>query len=129
MLARTRFLALASLFLATSVLALGQKKPIDHSTYDGWKNVVGTTMSNDGHWVAYAINPQEGDGVVEVRDLSSDKKYTIERGTSFRFSNDGKFLIATVIPKFEETKKAKKDKLKPEDMPKNSLVILDLGSG
>jgi dipeptidyl aminopeptidase/acylaminoacyl peptidase len=41
-------------------------------------------------------------------------------------SGDSKFLVATVNPKWEEYKKARKDKVKPADLPKNGMLIVDL---
>ncbi len=38
-------------------------------------------------------------------------------------------MIATVIPPLADTKKATKDKVAPADMPKNSLLILNLATG
>ena len=38
-----------------------QKKPLDHSVYDGWQSVGEKLISNDGRWVVYTVDPQEGD--------------------------------------------------------------------
>lgn len=38
----------------------GQKKPLDHSVYDSWQNIGARKISNDGKWIAYSVDAQEG---------------------------------------------------------------------
>ena len=47
--------------LLSTTLLFSQKKPLDHSAYDGWKNLQNTAINNDGKVVATLIAPQEGD--------------------------------------------------------------------
>ena len=119
----------AALVLGLAVFSAAQKKPLDPSVYDSWKSVQGTQLSTDGKWVLYRIVPQEGDAVAEIKTTAGDKTFKIERGTNVQFTQKGDFVIATVIPPFIETRDARRKKAKPEDMPKNSLVILNLASG
>ncbi len=125
---RTRLISLA-LFGCLAVLAFSQKKPMDHSVYDGWRTIASPALSNDGNWVSYAYQPQEGDRINEVKSADGGKVYTFDRGSVFRFSGDSKFIVATVVPKLADTKKATRDKVKPEDRPKNNLLILNLQTG
>jgi len=105
------------------------KKPLDHSVYDSWRSVRGTTLTEDGRYVAYVIAPQEGDAVTEIRATGSEKIVRLERGSNVQFSRDGKYAIVTVAPAFAETRKARRAKAKPEDMPKGDVVIVNLESG
>jgi dipeptidyl aminopeptidase/acylaminoacyl peptidase len=115
--------------LVVSACSFSQKKPLDHSVYDGWNAIRGTALSNDGRWITYTVAPQEGDAKVEVRQLPDGKTFTIERGSNVQFTNDSKFLLATIVPPRAEVREAQRKKVKAEDMPKNSLLILDLTSG
>ena len=112
-----------------AAISAGQKKLLDHSVYDGWKSVRSATFTNDGKWFAYVVAPQEGDAVLEVKPSDGGKATTIDRVSTFRFSGDSKFLVASIIPKFADSKKARIDKAKPEDVPKNSLIVLNLSTG
>lgn len=47
------------LLLVISVAVQAQKKPLDHTVYDNWQSIADRAISNDGKYVAYAINPQE----------------------------------------------------------------------
>jgi dipeptidyl aminopeptidase/acylaminoacyl peptidase len=108
--------------------AAAQKKPLDSSAYDIWKSVQGTKLSSDGNWLSYRLVPQDGDAVQFIKGLNGGKDQTIERG-NLTLTQNSKFAIGLVVPKIEDTKKATREKKKPEDMPKNSLVILNLDSG
>ena len=44
-----------------------------------------------------------------------------------KFTENNAFLIAKIKPKFDETRKAKIGKKKPEEMPKDSFAIAELG--
>jgi len=114
---------------ALSAVGFAQKKPLDHSVYDSWKSIRGTSFSHDGKWILYVIAPQEGDSKVEVKSLTSDTIYRFDRGSVVQFSNDSKFVVATIVPALADTKKATRDKVAAADMPKNSLLILNLASG
>ncbi|MEQ1822121.1 MAG: prolyl oligopeptidase family serine peptidase [Fimbriimonadaceae bacterium] len=122
-------LSMLALLGCLTVIAWSQKKPLDHTVYDGWRSIASPTLSNDGMWVAYGYQPQEGDRVNEVKSADGNKTYTFDRGGVFRFSGDSKFLVSTIVPKLADTKKATRDKVKPEDRPKNTLLILNLQSG
>jgi dipeptidyl aminopeptidase/acylaminoacyl peptidase len=109
-------------------MAAAQKKPLDPSVYDSWKSVLGTKLSTDGNWLSYRITPQEGDAVQHLKALGGGKDIVVERG-NLAMSYDSKFAVGLVVPKLEDTKKAQREKKKPEDMPKNTLVIVKLETG
>lgn len=62
---------LISLMLITFVAASAQKKPLDHSVYDGWKSVGAFTMSDDGRYTIFLVNPQEGDNYMVSLNLTN----------------------------------------------------------
>ncbi len=126
---RTRTLLIAAAVVFGSCISFAQKKPIDHSVYDGWQSVQGNTLSANGKWLLYRVVPQEGDATVEVKSVAGDKNYSFARGALPSFSKDGNFVASIVVPPLADTKKARRAKAKPEDMPKNSLLILNLQSG
>ena len=115
------------LFLTIAVQA--QKKPLDHTVYDQWQSIKDVVLSNDGNWMSYTVAPQEGDGVLYIKHIKTNQLFTIERGTQVKFTENNRFLIAKIKPTFNETRKAKIGKKKPEEMPKDSLAILTLATG
>ncbi|TAF53595.1 MAG: hypothetical protein EAZ62_04355, partial [Sphingobacteriia bacterium] len=121
------FLLLALLCVAVAVQA--QKKPLDHSVYDGWQTVAERVLSANGQFMAFTVNPQEGDGVLYVKKTSGETIQTIERGYGVEISDDSRFLVCRIRPLYKATREARIQKKRPDDMPKDSLAILDLTSG
>ena len=115
--------------MALTTVVFAAKPPLDHSVYDGWKNVSGLSVQNDGEWARWTVAPQEGDVVLHLYNTKTGKTYDLERASSAKISEDGKKLVFRIAPTFKETRQAKIDKKKPNEMPKDSLGILDLTSG
>ena len=115
--------------MLVTLSAFAAKPPLDHSVYDAWKSVSGLSVQNDGDWARWTVAPQEGDLVLHLYNVKTGKTYDLERATGARISEDGKKLVYRITPKFQETRQAKIDKKKPNEMPKDSLGVLDLASG
>src|SRR6266404_2943097 len=134
------------------------KRPLTHNDYDSWRAIQGQSLSRDGKFVAYALVPQDGDGEVVVRNLTSGVEWRAPRGAApvnppqrtpeaepgpgpgagfgqgpFAgrpfFTADSRFVVFQILPTKAETEKAKKEKKKPEEMPKNAMGIMDLSAG
>jgi dipeptidyl aminopeptidase/acylaminoacyl peptidase len=130
------------------------KRALTHQDYDSWRSVVAQQVSRDGKFVAYAYMPQDGDGEIVVRNLATGVDWRAPRGyrppvpppddpgtniAEFQaeqarllrpvFTADSRFLVFSTEPTKAEITKAKKEKKKPEDMPKNGLSIMDLSNG
>ncbi|MDR1742616.1 MAG: prolyl oligopeptidase family serine peptidase [Dysgonamonadaceae bacterium] len=112
-----------ALFLFSSASA--QKKQLDHSVYDAWKSLKDISVSNDGRFVSAIIAPQEGDSALFLQDMKKKRSIKIERVSSYTLSPDGKYCVALVKAPFADRRKALIKKKKPEEMPKDSLVVLN----
>ena len=119
---------LCSCLFLLSISVQAQKKPLDHTVYDQWQSLKDVVLSNDGSWMSYTIAPQEGDAILYVKNLKTKQAFTFDRGAQAQFTENSSFLIAKIKPTFNETRQAKISKKKPEEMPKDSLLILDLQS-
>ncbi len=118
------------IFLLTVWLGLpvfSQKKPLDHNVYDGWQSLGERAISKDGNYVFYTVNPQEGDGLLVITSKDSLYKMEIPRGYNGLFTADSRFLICRIKPCFKDSREAKIKKKKPDEMPRDSLVIIELG--
>lgn len=120
---------LLACFVLVTTTVMGQKKVLDHTVYDAWQSIKEVVADPQGEFVVYNINPQEGDGVLMIRNLKTGADLRIERATKPVFSLDGQFLIAKISPLFAETRKAKIEKKKADEMPKDSMVIVHLKEG
>jgi dipeptidyl aminopeptidase/acylaminoacyl peptidase len=117
------------LFLFSFAAVSAQKPALDHSVYDGWKSLGSASVSSDGKWVSYTINPQEGDGWLYIFNTSNSKKDSVSKGTSLAFSPESRYCAFQVSPSFQDTRNAKKKKLKGDKLPKSSLEIRILSTG
>jgi dipeptidyl aminopeptidase/acylaminoacyl peptidase len=104
-----------------------QKKPLDHTVYDSWQNIGERMISNDGKWVVYTINVQEGDNDLVIQSSDAKYKKVVPRGYSAVISEDNRFAIFKIKPFYKETREARIKKKKPDDMPKDSFAIVELG--
>lgn len=127
-----RFSILVLLSLAIIFIISGQaatKRSISYDVYDSWKSIQGTRLSSDGQWLVYALVPQDGDGELVIYNLRTGEEKRLARGQHPQITADDKFVIFTILPPKEEVEKAKKEKKKPEEMPKNALGIFNLATG
>jgi dipeptidyl aminopeptidase/acylaminoacyl peptidase len=105
-----------------------QKKELDHTVYDSWQSIRETSLHPQGKYIVYAIVPQEGDGTIIIRNVKTGNELSIARATQAVFTENGEYLVAKIKPSFVETRKAKIDKKKADEMPKDSLVIVELAT-
>ncbi|MCG2617389.1 prolyl oligopeptidase family serine peptidase [Terrimonas sp. NA20] len=115
------------LFLLPVHFALAQKKPLDHTVYDGWQNIGQRSISNDGKWVVYNVNVQEGDNELVIQSADASYRKTIARGADATITEDNRFVIFRISAPFKEAREARIKKKKADESPKDSLAILELG--
>ncbi len=106
-----------------SMNAFSEKKPIDFKDYDLWKDLRGTKISQDGKFISYQINPQEGDGWLYIYEVATQKLDSIPRGYNASFSPNSNYLVFKIKPTFKETREAKLKKKKGDKLPQDSLGI------
>lgn len=147
-------LCLLSLLTPSLFAQAAAKRPLTFQDLDSWRNLQGSQISRDGKFVAYVMQAQDGDGELFVRSTTANSEWRAPRG--YRpptpppdasdpaatlafvalgrlvrpiFSADSKFLFYSIEPNKADILKARKDKKKPEDFPKNALGIMDLATG
>ncbi|MFN5423708.1 MAG: alpha/beta hydrolase family protein [bacterium] len=119
-------LLLSVFFILVDVSA--QKKIIDHTVFDGWESIGEKRISNNGEWIAYTVDVQEGDSRLVLQRTDSSFAIEFPRGYTASFTAGSQFLIFKIKPYFAEIRKAKIAKKKEDQFPKDSLGIFDLVS-
>ncbi len=114
------------LLLATVLTA--QKKPLDHTVYDGWQSIGEKYISNDGKFVVYTITPQEGDALLVIQQTDGKKLLELQRGYAATISEDNRYVFCKIKPAYQQTRDAKIKKKKADDMPKDSLAVINMAS-
>lgn len=145
---------LLSLLSFQAIAQSTAKRPITAQDFDSWRSLQGSTISRDGKFVAYVMQPQDGDGELFVKNTATGAEWRSQRGyrpptpppdssdpatiQAFQalsrllrptFSADSKYLFFNIEPTKEEILKARKEKKRPDDFPKNGLGIMDLLTG
>ena len=122
-------LMLSAMFLFAAAFAFAQKPALDHSVYDSWKSLRGVSIPQNGDILMYTIAPGEGDATLVIENIRNGFKIEVPRGSRAKLSQDGSKVVATISPLFSQTRAAKIKKAKKDDMPKDTLAIIDVKSG
>ncbi len=115
-----------TLLIAAGGSALAEKKALGHEDFDAWKSVKNMAVSRNGEWSAFAVNPQEGDGVLTFYNTRSRKRVEIPRGYKAGISADARWGVALIKAPYAVTRQAKIDKKKDSELPQDSLAIVNL---
>ena len=101
-----------------------QKKAIDSSIFDAWKQISTTLLSDDGDWSVYQINPQEGDGELFIRNNKTGEITSFERGSAPMLFDNGKAVTFKIKKSLALTRKYDVDKTKKYKQEKDSTVVV-----
>jgi dienelactone hydrolase len=122
-----RKILLLSLFGLACLGAVAQKKPLDHSVFDGWQNVANQLISDNGKWVVYVVKPQVGDANLVITDPAKKYNLQIPRADTARLTSDSKYGVFLIRPFYKDTRMARIKKKSPNEMPKDTLGLVTLG--
>ena len=121
---------LAAIALLFAPVTHAAKRPLTFKDFDSWRAINGHVLSHDGRYLAYGVFPQEGDGEVVVRDLTTGKETRENAGQlppplppdpnseapprsraiRLAFTPDSHYLIFVSYAKKADTDKAKDDR-------------------
>jgi dipeptidyl aminopeptidase/acylaminoacyl peptidase len=121
---------LACFFIPFILLAQSPKRPLTPADYDRWESVRSEKISPNGQWIVYQVDPQDGNGRLEVADVARKAPVrTFPRGYMAQFTPDSRFLVMRLKVPVADIRKAKLKKKKADEMPKDSLLTLNLTTG
>ena len=90
-----------------------QKKPMDHDIYDSWEKVSNINMSDNGNIIVFQVEPQEGDGLLIIRNSTPDKRkprvreIALPRGYAASLAPEGDWLYCRIKPEFAKSRQEK----------------------
>ncbi|MCP4723571.1 MAG: prolyl oligopeptidase family serine peptidase, partial [bacterium] len=123
---RKIFLAIILTLFSVNVFAQGaDKKEVSIDDYVKWRNITGTSISDDGNWITYGYHGVNRDDTLYVKNIVSGKEFEIQRGSSPLISDNGRFAAYRLSLPFAQAKKLMKDK-KPIPV---KLEVMDLNTG
>lgn len=98
------------------------KRPLQIDDFAGWKALSNSLISNNGKYISFELNPERGDGnLILKHNHDSD---TISRGYNAAFGPENDFLVFKIKQPEDSIRNAKRNKVKKDKMPKDSLGIL-----
>jgi len=118
-----------SLLISVGFAQTAEKKQMDHDVYAIWNRISKQQLSRDGSWVAYEQGPEKGDGALIVHSANGKTSYTIPRGKKAVFSSGSRWVAAHIKAPADSIRAAKVAELDKEEMPQDSLALLDLSNG
>lgn len=104
------------------------KQPLHHGVYDTWKEIAEVQAANNGQFAVFAINPQDGDGKLIIKNLTNNTEDSIPRASGSRISFDDAYVVFRIKPPQELMKTLRRQKKKREEMPRDTLGIYEVAS-
>lgn len=120
---KANILTIICLFL--SIAVFGQKKVLDHPDFEIWNTIQGQRISRDGKLIIYSLEKGEADNHLKIKDGNGNLVFEHERSENGQFTFDSDFALFTIKAWQSEVREMKRDKVKREDMPKDTLAIFN----
>jgi dienelactone hydrolase len=108
----------------------GQQRPIEMADVHRWQQIETPRISPDGQWVAYTVSPYtEGDSEVRVWSAAANSTIVLPRSSQPVFAGSGRWLLCTTKAPFDTVRAMKRRKVKADELPKDTLTLLELSTG
>ena len=108
-------------------LAISQaKRPLDHDAYDVWKTIATPAISKNGNLVSYVLKTEASDPTLKVYFPKKDAERTFHRSAKASITWDERFVIFSIHPAVDSLKLLRRQKVKKEKLPKDSLGIFNV---
>ena len=106
--------------------ATTQQRPLDHDDVLGWKSIASPSFSPDGAWLAFVLTAMEGDPVLTIRPVRGPE--VVVRGVNPVFTFDSRYLVYQIPPTEATVDSLKQEGKKGDDLPKDTLAVVDLAA-
>ena len=121
------------LITLTPILLLAQKiatkKTLSHEDLVSWNKIERPQISNDGNWVVYVLQAEEGDPTLKIYDAKANKLISFERADKAQISEDSKYVIFKINPAQDTVKEMRRRKVDKKELPKSHLGIYNVQTG
>ena len=113
-----------SLLITSNIYA--QKKVLDHHDFDIWNGIKNTSIDSKGDYVMYSLQKGERDSHLKLKDRDNKLIFDHERAGRSQFTYNSEFVIFTIKAWEDSIKVMKRNKIKKDKMPKDSIGIFNL---
>jgi dipeptidyl aminopeptidase/acylaminoacyl peptidase len=115
------------LIIGVAVSFAQEKKPLGHKELVTWKSISEKMISNDGRWITYLVEAEEGNPTTYLYNAGQDQTTIFERGDDPQFTADNAFLIFVLHPDVEQEKALRRKGEKVESI--DTLTVYNLKEG
>ena len=122
-----KFLFIVISLLSTNINA--QKKVLDHNDFDIWNRIQNSVIDSKGDYIMYSIQTGEKDSHLKIKDTNSNLIFEHERSERGRFTFNSEFAVFTIKAWKDSIKEMKREKVKKDKMPKDSIGIYNMSNG
>lgn len=102
------------------------KKQLEIEDLTLWNSIGATRITDDGRWVIYTLDAEDGDPTTIVYDGQQDKDHVFTRSDDFQLSHDGRFVAFMIHPPEDSLQDMRRRKVKKDELPGDTLAILSL---
>ncbi|MDZ4714917.1 MAG: prolyl oligopeptidase family serine peptidase [Cytophagales bacterium] len=99
------------------------KKVLSHTDYDSWKEITYKSLTPDGAFACYTVNPQDGDGQLFFYNTKTGARDSAARAENISLAFDSRFAVFKVKPPQGLVKDLRRQKKKKEDLPRDTLGV------
>lgn len=103
-------------------------KILSSQDFNQWKNITQTQISDDGKFVVYQTSGDDTDPDVRLYDVAKKQESLFPYYERPSLTEDGRLLAMSKKIPLDSLKQLKRQKVKKDDLPKDSLVILVPGT-
>jgi dipeptidyl aminopeptidase/acylaminoacyl peptidase len=114
------------ILLLVSFTVFSQKKVLDHKDVETWSTIKGKSISSNGKFVMYALEKGEGDNHLKIKNSKASLIFDYKRGLEGQFTHNSEFAVFKIKAWKDSVIALKREKVKKEKLPKDSIGILNL---
>ena len=105
------------------------KRAMDHADVDGWKTIENESLSPDGRFLTYALQPRQGDSEVVLVRTATEETWTFPRASAPHLSADGEVLAFLIKPPLDSLKAMRRRKADKDSLPPDTLALYHIERG
>jgi len=116
------------LIFLISFSTVAQKRVLDHEDKELWSSIQNRSISNNGDFIMYSLWKGDRDHQLKIKDGKATTIFEHERSERGVFTYDSKAALFTIKAWKDSIAEMKRNKVKKDKMPKDTLAIYNLDS-
>lgn len=113
-------------FVGMQQIQAQELKTLSAADFSTWRTIGQRQMSQDGKYLVFSTTADDADPDVNLIRISDKKQVVYPHSDSPKLSEDGHLLLFTKKTEIDSLKQMKRKKVKKDDLPKDSLVIINI---